>query len=274
VTSIEPDPESDDPADIDDGSEESWVDGMLGAIRFDGLSSTDFEEFCFDLMSETGFVNVDWRKGTPKDASPADRGRDIVAQLPRVDVDGHQYLETWFVDCKHYERGVPPDALQSTIAWAQAERPATILFIASGYFANGAKDWIAQYEANTHPPFRIRTWEMPQLRRLLADHLDVAFRHDVQTETLRRVSDILAAEAELFDRLWYGRKPHRDAPDPDDLPPDIVAGMRAAQREVEEKYGIELLLKDVESEWAWGFLSGKVSAIRWVLGYEWDMLDS
>ena len=79
---------------------------------------------------------------------------------------------------------------------------------------------------------------------------------------------------ELFDRLWYGRKPHRDAPDPDDLPPDIVAGMRAAQREVEEKYGIELLLKDVESEWAWGFLSGKVSAIRWVLGYEWDMLDS
>jgi hypothetical protein len=67
---------------------------MLGAARFDGLSSTEFEEFCFDLMSETGFVNVDWRKGTARDASPADRGRDIVAQLPRVDVDGHQYLET------------------------------------------------------------------------------------------------------------------------------------------------------------------------------------
>jgi hypothetical protein len=169
---------------------------------------------------------------------------------------------------------VPPDALQSTIAWAQAERPATVLFIASGYFTNGTKDWIAQYETNTHPPFRFRTWEMPQLRRLLADHLDVAFRHDVQTETLRRVSDILAAEAELFDRLCYGRKPHRDNPDPEDLQPDIVARMRAAQREVEEKYGIELLEKDVESEWAWGFLSGKVSAIRWVLGYDWDMLDS
>jgi len=274
VESIDPDPDSDDPADTNDGYPEIWDGGMLGAIRFDGLSSTDFEEFCFDLISETGFVNVDWRKGTPRDASPADRGRDIVAQLPRADVDGHQYLETWFVDCKHYQRGVPPDALQSTVAWAQAERPATVLFIASGYFSNGTKDWIAQYETNTHPPFRIRTWEMPQLRRLLVDRLDLAFRHDVQTETLRRVSDILAAEAELFDRLWYGRKPHRDAPDPEDLQPDIVAGMRAKQREIEEKYGTELLDKDVESDWAWGFLSGKISAIRWVLGYDWDMLDS
>jgi hypothetical protein len=176
VTSIESDPESDDPADADDDSQEDWEDGMLGAVRFDGLSPTEFEDFCFDLMSETGFVNVDWRKGTPRDASPADRGRDIVAQLQHVDVDGHQYLDTWFVDCKHYERGVPPDAFQNTIAWAQAERPTTVLFIASGYFTNGAKDWIAQYEANTHPPFRIRTWEMPQIRRLLTDHLDVAFR--------------------------------------------------------------------------------------------------
>lgn len=41
---------------------------------------------------------------------------------------------------------------------------------------------------------------MPQLRRLLTEHMDVAFRHDVQTETLRRVSDILKAEAELTDR--------------------------------------------------------------------------
>ena len=268
-------PESDDPVPSKEAlDKEDWDNGMLGAVRFDGLSPTDFEEFCFDLMSETGFVNVDWRKGTPKDASPADRGRDIVGHFLRTAVDGHQYLETWFVDCKHYERGVPPDALQSTIAWAHAERPATVLFIASGYFTNGAKDWIADFEANNHPPFRIRTWELPQLRRLLANHLDVAFRHDVQTETLRRVSDILAAEAELVDRLWYGRSIHRDAPDPADWPPGLVTTMRANQRIVEGKYGIELLDKDVENDWASGYLSGKISAIRWVLGYEWDMLDS
>ncbi len=248
-------------------------DSMLGAIRFAGLSPTGFEEFCFDLLSELEFVNIDWRKGTPKESSPADRGRDIVAELDRTDVDGHTFRETWFVDCKRYERGVPPDALQGTIAWAQAERPNTVLFVASGYFTNGAKDWIERYSEENKPAFRIRTWEMPQLRRLLGDHLDVAFRHDVQTETLRRVTDILAAEAEVSDRLWYGRKPPDDQI-PDDWKPEIVEGMLAAKRRMEEQYGFEELMKDVENDWAWGFLSGKVSALRWVLGLDWDMLDS
>ena len=84
---------------------------LLGAVKFDALSPTDFEEFCFDLMSETGFVNVDWRKGTSKESSPADRGRNVGAQHERRDIDGHQYPETWFVDCKHYTRGVPPEAI-------------------------------------------------------------------------------------------------------------------------------------------------------------------
>lgn len=258
---------------IPDDYPEDELDTTLGAVRFDGLSPTDFEEFCFDLMSESGFVNVDWRKGTPKDASPADRGRDIVATLEREDVDGHRFSETWFVDCKHYSRGVPPEALQGTLAWAQAERPSTVLFVASGYLTNGAKDWIASYE-RTQPPFRIRTWELPQLRKLLASHLDVAFKHDVSVSTLRRVSDILDVEASLTDALWYGRKPGHGRPVPDHWAPDIVEGMRKAMLRMEEQYGIEELEKHTESDWAWGFLSGKVSAIRWVLGYDWDMLDS
>jgi hypothetical protein len=35
------------------------------------------------------------------------------------------------------------DALQGALAWAQAERPAVVLFIASGFLTNGAKDWLA-----------------------------------------------------------------------------------------------------------------------------------
>jgi hypothetical protein len=246
----------------------------LGAVHFGGLSPTEFEEFCFDLLSEVGFVNVDWRKGTPRASSPADRGRDIVAYLERADIDGHRYMETWFVDCKHYERGVPPEALQGATTWAQAERPSTVLFIASGYLTNGAKDWIADYE-RSRPPFRIRVWEMPQLRRLLVHHMDVAFNHDVQTSTLRRVSEILTAQSELTDKLWYGRSSPPDA-DLTDWDPKIVAGMRAAQRRMQEQYGIEELLSHVASDFEWGMLSGKVSAlrVRWVLGDDWDMLDT
>lgn len=267
MDALPPLPEDD--SDVPDDSPEM----TLGAVRFDALTPTAFEEFCYDLLVECGFTNVDWRKGTPKGSSPADRGRDIVAQVDREDIDGHRFVETWFVDCKHYERGVPPDALQGAVTWAQAERPTTVLFIASGYFTNGAKDWISRFE-ESKPPFRIRVWELPQLRRLLVDRLDLAFKHDVSTETLRRVSEILDAEAELTDKLWYGRKPAHDQPVPEDWAPEIVAGMRSAQREMEERYGVEELESHTASDWNWGFLSGKVSAIRWVLGYEWDMLDS
>lgn len=246
----------------------------LGAIGFDGLTPTDFEEFCFDLLSEVGFINVDWRKGTPRASSPSDRGRDIVARLERVEPDGHKYLETWFVDCKHYDRGVPPEALQGAITWAQAARPDTVLFMASGYLSNAAKDWITDFEA-TGPTFRIRVWEMPQIRRLLVQHMDVAFNHNVETSLLRRVSEILKAEAKLGDALWYGRKPAEDA-DLSDWDPDLVARMRAAQRAVEEEHGKEWLYShmDTDDNFSWGMLSGKISALRWVLGLEWDMLDS
>lgn len=246
----------------------------LGSLDFEALSSTDFEEFSFDLVAASGFTNVDWRKGTPLAASPSDRGRDIVAHKPLRDIDGHQYEERWFIDCKHYKRGVPPEALQGTIAWANAERPAVVLFVASGYLTNGAKDWLADYERTNRPPFRMRVWEKPQLLRLVERNLDLAFKHDVGTSTLRRVSEILEAESELADRLWYGRKPADEDVRLYDWADDIKAGMLAGKRRVEEQYGIESLVKDVETDWAWGYLSGRISAIRWVLGDDWGMLDS
>ena len=246
----------------------------LGSLDFEGLSPTDFEEFSFDLMAESGFSNLDWRKGTPLAASPSDRGRDIVARKTLTDIDGHQYEEQWFVDCKHYKRGVPPDALQGTLAWAMAERPAVVLFIASGYLTNGAKDWIADYEQTNRPPFRIRVWEKPQLLRLVEENLDLAFRHDVGTSTLRRVSEISKAESEFTDRLWYGRTPTDEDLEKRDLPDDLKAGVLAAKRTTEKQYGAEHLAKDVASDWAWGHLSGRVDAIRWVLGDDWGNMDS
>jgi hypothetical protein len=43
---------------------------------------------------------------------------------------------------------------------------------------------------------------------------------------------------------------------------------------MEEQYGMEELLSHVKSDFDWGMLSGKMSAIRWVLGEDWDMLDN
>jgi hypothetical protein len=73
---------------------------------------------------------------------------------------------------------------------------------------------------------------------------------------------ISEAYNEFWDKVWWNRhqalKASRDTGD------DI--GEQAARR-IQRKYGKKNLLFD---EYAWGFVSGKMSALAWVLGAEWD----
>jgi hypothetical protein len=247
-----------------------------GSISFANLDDTDFEEFCHNLLVDLGFVNVDWRKGTPKKASPSDRGRDLVAQREQADVDGHRRFETWFIDCKHHKRGVPPEALQGLLAWSESERPDVALVVASGFLSNAAKDWLEDYGRNRRPPFRIRHWEKPTLARLLRNHPGLLQQHGIFVESMRTTAEILKAEQEFFDKIWYVRKiilqekiedGHHDP-----LPPGLEAQMQAAMRKVEERYGAENV--GPWDDWGWGFIHGKLSALRWVLGEDWDFLDT
>lgn len=241
---------------------------MSESLDFQGWDATDFEEFCFQLLDGLdGFANVDWRKGTPKQASPADRGRDIVAEVERVDVDGAKHAETWFIDCKHYEKGVPPEAIQGLLAWAHAERPHVALVIASGYLSNACKDYLRDYDQNNRPPFRIKHWERPVLEKLTRGNRELLERFllgGVRTE-----SEIIAAEQEFFDRIWYERHQMLSHEGWD---AGILHAAEAAAEEVRERWGAENL--GPYDDFEWGMISGKLSALRWVLGYEWDFLDT
>jgi hypothetical protein len=243
-------------------------------LPIDGMNETQFEEFCFDLLRELGFVNLDWRKGTGLSASPSDSGRDIVAQYPREDVGGRQYVETWFVDCKHYKRGVPPDKVSGLLAWAGAERADVALVIASNFLSNPCKDFLKAYETSNRPPFRIRYWERPNLQRLTEGRDDFINRY---METDRRTeAEVIAAEQEFFDRVWYNRKmviEERMANgEREQLSDDILQVMRAACLKLEEKYGKDNL--GPYDDFEWGMINGKLSALRWMLGDEWDFLDT
>lgn len=123
---------------------------------------------------------------------------------------------------------------------------------------------------------------------------EVMYEHEFTMEP-RRASEISDAIDELTDRVWYDRhmvmrhkieigkckvmpskefrpQHYRASGLGKLITDDILAGaMRAAQR-VEKKYGKENL--GPYSKFEWGMINGKLSALRWVFGDEWDFLDT
>jgi hypothetical protein len=122
---------------------------------------------------------------------------------------------------------------------------------------------------------------------LSVDGLDQALRHHFGTsydelldevtfeEEPRRLDEIMQAEQECFDRVWYHRSLNRESHLTEDAQGALedlrrIAG--PARRRVEEAYGHDSLGPYTDFEW--GMLNGKLSALRWVLGSEWDFLDT
>jgi hypothetical protein len=250
---------------------ESVVDSTR-RITFEQLDETEFEEFAFDLLGALGFVNVDWRKGTGLRSSPSDRGRDIVAQFRQVDIDGTERLETWFVDCKHHQRGVPATELDNLLAWSQAERPDVALFIVSGFLSNPAKDYLETWKRQNRPAFRVKYWERPYLAKMVRSKEDLLANYPIQGS--RSAKEIMEAEQEFFDKVWYVRSLIREEREKKrrggrPLPRSQTAAK--ARERIRRQYGADNV--GPWEDFEWGMVNGKLSALRWVLGEEWDFLD-
>jgi hypothetical protein len=94
--------------------------------------------------------------------------------------------------------------------------------------------------------------------------------------TKRTIKEIRAEEQWLSDFVWYERKLVMLANIHDgteEMPhEDIMDGMTTAMRKVEARLAKENL--GVHDDFEWGMINGKLSALRWILGDDWDMLDT
>lgn len=96
-------------------------------------------------------------------------------------------------------------------------------------------------------------------------------------EEPRRLDEIVAAEKRLFDRIWYHRSLQHEvrlqaSEDRDELEQlRTVAG--PGRERVVETYTQPGELGPF-TDFELGMLHGKLSALRWVLGSEWDFLDT
>lgn len=91
----------------------------------------------------------------------------------------------------------------------------------------------------------------------------------------RSEDEVEKAIDELFDKVWYDRHQGLKCKVEEEgeyVDPEIWKGALKAAQDVEEKYGIENLGPWTDFEW--GMINGKLSALRWFFGDEWDMLDT
>jgi hypothetical protein len=86
----------------------------------------------------------------------------------------------------------------------------------------------------------------------------------------------VAPPATVSTKVWYVRKlilrEKIERGEHDPLSPELGEHVQAAMRAIEERYGPENV--GPWDDWGWGFVHGKLSALRWVLGSEWDFLDT
>jgi len=111
------------------------------------------------------------------------------------------------------------------------------------------------------------------------------------TQEPRGLTEILEAEDLLFHQVWYNRHwnlrigieegkvkvvDKETYPQPRGAPEtvqrDVWQGALKAARSVESRYGKKNL--GPWDDFEWGIINGKLSALRWILGDEWDMLDT
>lgn len=92
-------------------------------------------------------------------------------------------------------------------------------------------------------------------------------------ETVRPLDEILEYEEEAFDMVWlvrsFGLLANGDL---DNSPPDIADAAKKNIKRICESHGIQSA--DDISEWEYGYWSGILSTLRWVLGEDKDCLDT
>ena len=195
--------------------------------------------------------------------------------MQRTDIDHSRRSERWFIDCKHYVKGIPAKELHNLLVWAEAERPDVALFVVSNFLSNPAKDYLEAYKRNNHPPFTIKVWERTNIESMTRGKRDLLHMHGVLKSYVRAESEIGNAEQELFDRVWYYRKLvmfDNIKAGTETITPEILRGCKTSMKKMREKYGRNI--GKPMDDWEWGYVNGKFAALRWVLGDEWDFLDT
>ena len=122
-------------------------------------------------------------------------------------------------------------------------------------------------------------YQVEGLVAALEGHFGEEFKELVEEsdfqEEPRTLKEILEAEQEFFDRIWYERHlVFRDKYESGEYERANEEVYQMALEAAERVKGRRPDLLPVTDDFEWGMGNGKLSALRWILGSEWDFLDT
>ena len=119
--------------------------------------------------------------------------------------------------------------------------------------------------------------------KVISEPVALKSQSDIADDTLddeyeiahRSMEEVADVAEEFVEKIWFDRHlslRYRIEQGIETVAPQIWVGALKSAERVIRKYGEENL--GPYSDFEWGMLNGKLSALRWVLGEEWDMLDT
>ena len=199
-------------------------------IDLEKLEPRDFDNLCFELISQMGFKRVNWGKELKE--------IDVIATLPKKDPDGFAYQELWMVVTGNR---VPAERLLETVLFepdylfhklqgsfefsepryqSKIDGPVTVLFILREgdkqreYFEKEIERIESRFRSRKNAiNLRIRVWDSNYLMDLIQKYPQIAYKYfseeskarskyrktpeELYKENVKLSDEILAKKAEL-----------------------------------------------------------------------------
>jgi signal transduction histidine kinase len=186
---------------------------LVPIVDLDRLGPREFENLCFELLTQMGFKRVEWGEGMKE--------IDLVATLPRKDPDGFEYHELWLISMglhapsevllemamtepDHFVRRLlRRDVMERSRVYLRPDTPVTLLVIPfrddppPEMLQRGLRRMGERYAERRSPyALRVRLWDRQQLASLIQQYPQIAYKYF--SEEARRQSKHRKSPDELY----------------------------------------------------------------------------
>ncbi|MFM0184160.1 PIN domain-containing protein [Paraburkholderia nemoris] len=287
--------------------EEAWT-GLKSHFRMVRQAVSRFADDDTKASVLTGLNEVDRRIGIDRDdtAEAADRIGELLRSVPAIVTTGpikQRVTDRALAKLApfHRAKNSVADAIliemyAEMVAAAGADTECAFVTQNFKDFSDAAGDFRAPHvdlaDLFNSPRSNYYTSLIEVLRRVDLDALDEDYELGFGSESEpRRLSEILDAEYVLYQQVWYNRHMHRNSQieegaiklvgeeeydstryRDDQILHSVWEVALIAAKGTEDEIGLENL--GPWDDFEWGMINGKLSALRWILGDEWDMLDT